>query len=386
VGWRIGGQVLETRTGLTPAQKLVLLGLSERADKQGRDAYPSVATLAAYAECSERAVIMALKQLVTDGWIHVQRRATHRDPTVYALNLPKLTAAESAVRSHRGRGATSAPLTKSPSEPPDPQRDATTTPQRGEESAPLTGEPVAPPDPARGELFDVRGVHFSAGRGELVAPNPIREPIREPIQRERGADAPPSPEDLVACWHAERHPGPRVHGDTLAPARRRRFGRALADVPDLDVWRAVIRWLNTQAWANAPGRGEYPRYRATLDLLAQPGKLGELLDQARADGVPRADDGAATTPAAATWAPIAQALQASGALTKRAWFEWFGEARPVSLRPDAVVVTVPAEHYVAWIAKHYAAALRDAAATAIRPGYAVVIVTADQADQIRRSA
>ena len=45
---------LHARTKLKARDKLVLLALCERADDDGGNAWPSVATLARYAECSTR--------------------------------------------------------------------------------------------------------------------------------------------------------------------------------------------------------------------------------------------------------------------------------------------------------------------------------------------
>lgn len=56
--WPIGGTA-----------KIVVVGLADRATEDGRDAYPSVRTLARYANCSDRTVHRALRQLEKDGWI-----------------------------------------------------------------------------------------------------------------------------------------------------------------------------------------------------------------------------------------------------------------------------------------------------------------------------
>jgi hypothetical protein len=50
-------------------EKLVLLGLANHARPDGTEARPAVATLAAYAFCSDRTVQRVLRALEADGWI-----------------------------------------------------------------------------------------------------------------------------------------------------------------------------------------------------------------------------------------------------------------------------------------------------------------------------
>jgi hypothetical protein len=78
-----------------PPQLLgTLFGLADHADKRGRDAYPSVRTLAAYTCKSERSVQRDLKELGKLGLIRLgnQDSASHipqeRRPQVYDLVIP----------------------------------------------------------------------------------------------------------------------------------------------------------------------------------------------------------------------------------------------------------------------------------------------------------
>lgn len=72
--------------------KIVLLGLANHAHPNGRNAFPSVPTLATYAFCSERTVQRCLRELETEGWIkqtgwfHIDGRADRR-VAVYALAM-----------------------------------------------------------------------------------------------------------------------------------------------------------------------------------------------------------------------------------------------------------------------------------------------------------
>lgn len=250
MGFRLSGEVLETVTGLTPAQKLMLLGLAERADRQGRYAFPSVATLSRYAECSERTVELGLQALVAGGWISVQRKATNRMPTTYVVNVERLSRGEESS----------------------PQRLDLVADSRGEETSPQAN--------SRGEVFSTPGAKFSTSRGEETSPDPVsKEPIQqEPIQR---ASAVPTPRALVETWNAVREPGPKIL--ELTPQRAAAYTRALVATPNLADWRVAIDWLNRQAYANAPGTGHNPTWRAGLDWLAKPGNLPRILEAARTD-------------------------------------------------------------------------------------------------------
>lgn len=110
-------------------------------------------------------------------------------------------------------------------------------------------------------------------------------PLSLAVSRSPEPAAPPrpSPDDLVALWNAQRLPGPKV--DQLTTDRRKKYSKALDATPVLSEWEVVIRWINAQSWANAPGAGEYPNWRATLDWLAKPGKVTEYLERAKTDHV-----------------------------------------------------------------------------------------------------
>ncbi len=94
---------------------------------------------------------------------------------------------------------------------------------------------------------------------------------------------PTSVDALVEVWNTERQPGPKVTR-TLPAARRQAAQRALKEVPNLADWRIVIRYLNSQPFANAPGTGSHGTWRASLDWLIKPGKCAEYLERQRLDG------------------------------------------------------------------------------------------------------
>jgi len=80
---------LKTITGLSLTEKFVLLALCEKADNDGKNAFPSVDTLARYAECSDRTVQRALRALRTKGYIQVAQKATSRRPSNYTIVMHK---------------------------------------------------------------------------------------------------------------------------------------------------------------------------------------------------------------------------------------------------------------------------------------------------------
>jgi predicted transcriptional regulator len=66
-------RVWGARTGLSSVQKMVLLKLADCANDGGH-AWPSIPTISAAVECSQRTVIRALAELESAGYIMVNRR------------------------------------------------------------------------------------------------------------------------------------------------------------------------------------------------------------------------------------------------------------------------------------------------------------------------
>jgi hypothetical protein len=83
------GLCLNCETGLTLTEKFILLAICEKADNDGGNAWPSVHTLARYAECSDRTVQRTLLTLRQRGWIEIVKRASRYTPRVYRVNLSK---------------------------------------------------------------------------------------------------------------------------------------------------------------------------------------------------------------------------------------------------------------------------------------------------------
>lgn len=110
-------------SGLTPAQKAVLVALADHANPDGRNIYPSVNRITYKTSYSERTVRRALKDLRDTGLIKVARKSTHHSTTQYALDLPEMQ-----VRQRRPARDAPHDLPESPSDLPEspvrPARDA----------------------------------------------------------------------------------------------------------------------------------------------------------------------------------------------------------------------------------------------------------------------
>lgn len=76
---KVTGWVLEN-SPVVGAARLVLLVLADRADHEGRNAYPSVGSIAEYARCGRSTVHRALRDLEADG--HIIREGVSASQTI----------------------------------------------------------------------------------------------------------------------------------------------------------------------------------------------------------------------------------------------------------------------------------------------------------------
>lgn len=83
---------LRRKHGITPAQKLVLLKLSDCCWDDGSNAFPKVDTIAAETCLARRTVQSNLKILLDTDMLAIQEEATHNFPTKYWINATKLKA------------------------------------------------------------------------------------------------------------------------------------------------------------------------------------------------------------------------------------------------------------------------------------------------------
>lgn len=167
--FRIVADVLDANIAAGAQAKLVLIALAERAHADGSDAYPSVKTLARYAQCSERTVQRVLRALVADGVVVVQEahdRGHHR-PTTYAIDLQRLAALRS------GRQTVTPPAT------PDP------APSDADLSSD-DGRQTDTPDPERGDTVSPGGVTSTTERGDIhdIAGRQTDTRTKEPNQEQ----------------------------------------------------------------------------------------------------------------------------------------------------------------------------------------------------------
>lgn len=163
-----------TPTGMpsAPALTVVLLGLASHASRHGRDAFPSVRTLAHYARLSERQVQRCLSALVQLGLIRLG------DQSRVAATITR-----------EDRRPTNYDLTMAP------------------------GDSSSPRPPRRGDTRAPHGVTARHGRGDAHVTRAVLEPRNEPAAR-RPAIRPP----LHTTRPAKRQHHPQI--EKLADACR----------------------------------------------------------------------------------------------------------------------------------------------------------------------
>ena len=121
-------QVFQASIG-SPTDKLVLLALADFADGEGGSIYPSLATLAAKCDLTERACRFALRRLEAGGLLLVEREAKHHRTRRYRILIETLGGLRGERRSPlQARGGNHVP----------PSR-----PVRGERRSPLDPQPAA---------------------------------------------------------------------------------------------------------------------------------------------------------------------------------------------------------------------------------------------------
>jgi hypothetical protein len=174
------------------AAKAVLLVLAEAADKDSGETFLGLDEIAKRASISRRAVVDHMRGLVDDGLMTRERRVDARGWR--KSDLIRLQMGE-------GLGANSAP------------REVI----QGADVAPRTGPQGANPAPregAQGAEIDMSKVQISSCLGAGSAPEPIREPIIEPVSAPQASRR--KPETKVP----EGFPGEREIAEAEAMAER----------------------------------------------------------------------------------------------------------------------------------------------------------------------
>lgn len=219
----------------SPTLRMVLVGLANHADREGRDAFPSARVLAEYACVTERTVQRTLRTLADLGLI-VDGDPTLRDsliargdrrPNVYDLTL--------------ARGDTH------DTPPVDNQQPR--------------GDTVSPREPERGDIQTERGDTHVADGVTPMSPEPSLNRPTEPSKNKSAAPA--RGQRLPDGWRPDREPE-LVNAIGGQPAARREYDKFV------DYWRATpgakgrkVDWQAT--WRN------WLRRTAEDDLPDRPG-------------------------------------------------------------------------------------------------------------------
>jgi hypothetical protein len=82
--------VWRARTGLRASEKLVLLRIADRVNRQNGVAWPSVQSLAHDCGLSKTGTLQILNRLIAGGYVDVVREHVGRRPRTYRVNLDRL--------------------------------------------------------------------------------------------------------------------------------------------------------------------------------------------------------------------------------------------------------------------------------------------------------
>lgn len=238
-----------TVRGIKPGAKVVLWHLADSHNPHN-GCFPSLEYLAHHSECSLASVKNHLNEIEAAGHI---KRVRMRDPvTRKQLSTRYFLAFEAGFESVESN------------EPPGPSR-AVEKPEkeasRGQDLAPGTG--------AKND--EIPGPNSAKSRGQNLAPNLVKEPVKEPSAESDGGDpkGPPSPPGGRGAPTASAAPGGEGAGSGAADAGRRgAVPSALRHVARDEI----IRWLLT---------GSVNRFKAYALRDGPPPKAGE----ARTPGV-----------------------------------------------------------------------------------------------------
>lgn len=283
---------------------LVLLAIADYAHDDGTNAWPTLASLAKKTRMTERSMRLILHQLVAGRELRIRENAEQLE--VKGGYVPRRFM---DVLCARRAGKKEAPG-KDFTDPEEPAEILNENSEIFEGSENFSGEDLSTENLTGEETAAPGKILHGTRKNSDISPEKSgtaykEDPsgsIKEIRQREGECVRPvadPSPADLVTTWNSRRFPGPKVH--ELTPSRARLYRRALAAKPDLAAWASAIVWLNAQAYANAPGTGEHGTWRASLDWLAKPGQLAQILEQVETDALaPQRGRGRLTTDADAT--------------------------------------------------------------------------------------
>ena len=208
ISWALNLAPVPADRGGQPSSacKFVLVGLANHAGPDGTGAFPSVATLVRYTGLSERTVRTCLDRLAAEGIIApcdpdivaARIKRADRRPQGWDLNLSlvrdDLDDAAVAVLEHQFPGL-GVRLAAAAQPGADGQADGVHSPHpvaTGSEAVDNWPGGVQPlhPEPGTGCNRRADGVQLAQPRGAAVAPEPYKEPSREPAAPAR--EAPPA--------------------------------------------------------------------------------------------------------------------------------------------------------------------------------------------------
>ncbi len=129
------------------------------------------------------------------------------------------------------------------------------------------------PDTDGSSVTVVVPVDVSVDQGDSKGDLDLQPP--EPGSPDEGLN----PAGLIKLWNEHRKPGPHILQSN--PKLVGQLRRAIQATPHRDDWVVVIEWLNGELWANGPGTGDHPTWRAGLEWLSRPGKVSTYLERAR---------------------------------------------------------------------------------------------------------
>lgn len=272
-----------------PAARVVLIGLANHAGADGTAAWPSVATLAAYAVCSERTVQRKLRDLEALGLLRrgdqelLRHLPADRRPTVYDLPI----------------GVTACR--------PAPENGVTPVTERGDTAGTDGVTPVSPkPSMNHPEPSNPPNPPTGGGQGELIPAEPVEE------KRTAAAVYPDAFEDAWAAWPKRRSDsaGKKAayaawNRAVVGTAKRKPRATAGAILDAVKAYAAdpnlppeqympnMTTWLNQDRWLNGPlparaGSGNRPQAGDTHRAMSRSRSAAEKYRQIEeADGPAR---------------------------------------------------------------------------------------------------
>lgn len=184
-------------------EKLILVGIASHADREGRNAWPTLETLATYASSSVRTVQRLLPKLAKEGHLVIRKNRgggmehrVDRRPNLYEIVMHEVTA---SVTPDPTDGVTSS---RHPVDASEVTTGVTSKPSHGVTKEPPRGDKNAP----RGDSPVLKTDHISPSE------RPLERPKSKPSLP---ADADRSPDELFAL---DDEPGPGNPVQTLVGA------------------------------------------------------------------------------------------------------------------------------------------------------------------------